>query len=181
MRRTEQEFKAEILRREKAYRAKCKRMRQQLIGAAACLVLIMGGIVTLWQPVIGGAAKAADSYSMNMAPQSPEILMDGEIPASYEPAAEAAPADVCPCVMVDGVLYFDTGYYNPDASVSASTAKIDSQVPGNRVPTEDNQSNFGVGYDYRYGEAEGTIEVLLNGKWRIYATEEVKNSGDYLD
>jgi len=47
-------------------------------------------------------------------------------------------------------------------------------VEGSKNPTENAQSNFGVGYGYQYGAREGTIELYLNGKWRIYATEEVR-------
>lgn len=53
--------------------------------------------------------------------------------------------------------------------------QITSECSGSEVPTEDNQSNFGKGYDYQYGSVEGTIEVqLTDGDWYVFATKEVK-------
>ena len=60
--------------------------------------------------------------------------------------------DLIPMVMVDGVIYADTGY----------------------TPTENDQSNFGTGFKYRYGETEGTIEINMNHRCCIFATEEVR-------
>lgn len=39
---------------------------------------------------------------------------------------------------------------------------------------DDNQSNFGTGYGYQYGETEGTIEIYMDDMWRIFATKEVR-------
>ena len=54
--------------------------------------------------------------------------------------------------------------------------EITSAVDGSKEPTEDDQSNFGTGYGYQYGAGEGTIELYLNGNWRIFATEEVRQA-----
>ena len=81
-----------------------------------------------------------------------------------------------PMVMVDGVLYLDTGFTNYDVDDGAEPdGEITSQVDSSEEPTENDQSNFGTGYKYRYGETEGTIDVYLNGKWRIFATEEARH------
>ena len=83
--------------------------------------------------------------------------------------------DLIPMVMVDGELYMDTG--NTGTYVSDDTTydkEITSTVEGFEVPTEDNQSNFGTGFKYRYGATEGTIEINMNYNCCIFATEEVK-------
>ena len=41
---------------------------------------------------------------------------------------------------------------------------------------DDNQSNFGTGYGYQYGETEGTIEIYMDDMWRIFATKEVRQN-----
>ncbi|MCI8785617.1 MAG: hypothetical protein HFI84_03030 [Eubacterium sp.] len=84
--------------------------------------------------------------------------------------------DICPCVMVNGVVYYDTGY---KSSLADRFEDVDGQIisecSGSEVPTEDNQSNFGKGYDYQYGSVEGTIEIqLTDGAWYVFATKEVK-------
>ena len=52
--------------------------------------------------------------------------------------------------------------------------EITSAVKGSERPTENNQSNFGTGYGYQYGVTEGTIEIYMNDKWCIFATEEIR-------
>ena len=80
-----------------------------------------------------------------------------------------------PMVMVDGTLYLDTGHKSTiEARCGVMDGEITSQVHGSQRPTIDDQSNFGSGYGYQYGATEGTIEIYLDGEWRIFATEEVR-------
>ncbi len=84
--------------------------------------------------------------------------------------------DICPCVMVNGIVYYDTGN---KSSINDRCGNMDGQITsecsGSEVPTEDNQSNFGKGYDYQYGLAEGTIEIqLTDGNWYVFAAKEGK-------
>ena len=81
---------------------------------------------------------------------------------------------VIPMVMVNDTLYLYTGFENTDAHHDVMNGKITSSVHGNTKPTVNDQSNFGEGYAYQYGAAEGTIEIYMDGKWCIFATEEVR-------
>lgn len=82
--------------------------------------------------------------------------------------------DLIPMVMVDGVLYLDTGHNGTYVTGDTYDREITSAVQGYEQPTENDQSNFGTGYKYRYGEREGTIEIEMNSLCRIFATEEVR-------
>ena len=83
--------------------------------------------------------------------------------------------DLIPMVMVNGTLYLDTGHESKiEARCGVMDGEITSQVDGNKQPSVDNQSNFGTGYGYQYGATEGTIELFMNGKWWIFATEEAR-------
>ena len=63
---------------------------------------------------------------------------------------------------------------------AAMDGEITEQCGSSEVPAKNNQSNFGTGYGYQYGSAEGTIEVLLDdGNWYIFAEKEVKDAGSY--
>ena len=85
--------------------------------------------------------------------------------------------DLVPMVMVDGVLYYDTGHNNnTDLRCGNLDGEITSTVEGWEIPSRNNQSNFGIGYGYQYGSIEGTVDINLYGKWRIFATEEVRRS-----
>ena len=116
-----------------------------------------------------------------------EIEYSGEILESY-PAQiadvygiklirEAETWDFIPMVMVNGTLYLDTGHESTiEARCGVMDGEITSQVDGSKQPTVDDQSNFGTGYGYQYGATEGTIELFMNGKWWIFATEEARQA-----
>ena len=116
-----------------------------------------------------------------------EIEYSGEILESY-PAQivdvygikvikEAETWDLIPMVMVNGTLYLDTGHESTiEARCGMMDGEITSQVDGSKQPTVDDQSNFGTGYGYQYGATEGTIELFMNGKWWIFATEEARQA-----
>lgn len=88
---------------------------------------------------------------------------------------EAETWDLIPMVMVNGTLYLDTGHESKiEARCGVMDGEITSQVDGSKQPTVDDQSNFGTGYGYQYGATEGTIELFMNGRWWIFATEEAR-------
>ena len=92
-----------------------------------------------------------------------------------ESAEEKQNWDRIPAVMVDGVLYIDTGKESTeDRKCGTWDGEITLECSGSELPTENDQSNFGTGYGYRYGLREGTVEVLIDGRWFIFATEKVK-------
>ena len=131
---------------------------------------------------IGGAGPNSNPMYMHLG-------VNGEDPDAYidirdggvtrfisEHNADSSEAwDRIPMVMVNGELYLDTG---KESTVMARCGMMDgeitSQVDGSKAPTMDNQSNFGTGYGYQYGPIEGTIEIKMNGKWWIFATEEAR-------
>jgi hypothetical protein len=90
--------------------------------------------------------------------------------------SEATTTDICPAIMVNGVVYFDTGHKSTaKGRCGIMDGQITSECSSSETPSINDQSNFGTGYGYQYGGREGTIEVLLNdGKWYVFATEDVK-------
>ncbi|MBE6915035.1 MAG: hypothetical protein E7471_00150 [Ruminococcaceae bacterium] len=75
-------------------------------------------------------------------------------------------------VMVDDELYFETGFESPlTGRCGVLDGTITSTVPENRLPTENDQSNFGLDYGYqRVGD--GSIEIIMDDKWMIFRTKE---------
>lgn len=83
--------------------------------------------------------------------------------------------DLPPMVMIDNELYFDANKQSStNESVDAADGEITTTVKAGQKPTENNQSNFGAGYKYQYGKTPGTVEIFINGKWWVYATEDAK-------
>ncbi len=80
--------------------------------------------------------------------------------------------DKIPMVKVDGKFYYDTG---KESAISGRCGVMDgeitSTVDGSEIPTEDNQSNFGTGFEYQYGAAN-TIEIFMNEKWIVFEQRE---------
>lgn len=78
-------------------------------------------------------------------------------------------------IMVDNRLYKDCGKAldlpvstEPDGQIIASC---------DTIPTENNQSNFGTGYGYRYGK-DNTIYVQFDDGWHIFVLNETENTVD---
>lgn len=72
--------------------------------------------------------------------------------------------DYPPMIMVDNVLYHDSGEISTALRCGMMDGEITDTVDGE--PTENDQSNFGTGYGYQYGA--GTIEVRIDDEWHIF-------------
>ena len=79
----------------------------------------------------------------------------------------AESSGVIPSVMVDGVLYQDTGYVSSAIGCGDMDGEITSSVDGSKLPTENNQSNFGTGYSWQRG-SEGQIIVVMDARNEIF-------------
>ena len=89
--------------------------------------------------------------------------------------------DLIPMVMVNGELYLDTGKESTlEARCGMMDGEITSTVDRTELPTKDNESNFGTGYGYQYGSHEGLIEIYMNDKWWIFATEKTLASSELM-
>lgn len=83
-------------------------------------------------------------------------------------AEENVKYDIIPMMMVNDKYYYDTGRVSSRTERSREMdGEITSCVDGSEKPVENNQSNFGAGYGYQFGEND-TIEVHMNGKWEIF-------------
>ena len=83
---------------------------------------------------------------------------------------------IAPIVMVDGVYYMDTGFESQRSNrPDGFDGEITSSVSHSGMPYDNDQSNFGTGYGYQYGEFDGTIELYLNEKWWIFARDDVQD------
>ena len=104
-----------------------------------------------------------DNYQYEIVPVS-----ENELPGQEE----TQEWDKIPMVMVDGKLYYDTG---KESTISGRCGVMDgeitSTVDGSEIPTKDNQSNFGTGFEYQYG-ADNTIEIFMNEKWIVFEQRE---------
>ena len=129
-------------------------------------------LITVGILLVIAASAVFSGCGKNQTPPEEDIVTDTE---PDETAEEKEQWDLIPMVMVDGVLYLDTGY-NSTVIQKCGTpdGEITSAVDGSEEPSADDQSNFGTGYEYQYGTAEGTVELYINGKWRIFATEEAR-------
>lgn len=77
-------------------------------------------------------------------------------------------------VRVNGINYFETNRttsYLPEVTEDTITGDIRSFVAKDEFPTEDNQSNFGVGYVYQVKDKD-FVYVNINDAWHIFCSNE---------
>lgn len=79
---------------------------------------------------------------------------------------------IVPALQVNGVVYYFAGESWFGERCGMMDGEITSTVESWKIPTKDNQSNFGK-YSYQYSN-EGFIEVLQDGKWYAYGTRSDK-------
>lgn len=74
-------------------------------------------------------------------------------------------SDRPPMVMIKGELYFDTNRESDnDGRCGVMDGEITSTVEGSEIPTQDNQSNFGDGYEYQFVD-KNSVDIIINSKW----------------
>ena len=88
-------------------------------------------------------------------------------------------SDRRPMVMINGEFYFDT---NRESDINGRCGVIDGEisltVDTSEIPTQNNQSNFGAGYEYQYVD-ENSIDIYMNGKWMRFEKEMDKAYKNY--
>jgi len=163
------------------------------LSVAACAGLLMVGVVG-WRAgsskggLMESAAVAAEGASEQAeAAAAPDEAMvgsanpfaedngapvEGSADGTYK-AQDSAESSIAPApahaVMLEGVVYYDTCAISDTDPSAVPDGTITSAVDDQSFPAEDGQSNFGTGYAYRYGSADGTVEVLIDGVWWIFA------------
>lgn len=74
-------------------------------------------------------------------------------------------------VMIKSKLYKDTGEINKNMTCGTMDGKILTTIDAKEMPKKDNESNFGIGYEYQIG-TDGSITVDIDDKCLIF--KEVK-------
>lgn len=75
-------------------------------------------------------------------------------------------------VMIKSKLYKDTGEINKNMTCGTMDGKILTTVDAKEMPKKNNESNFGIGYEYQIGAEDGSITVKIDDKCLIF--KEVK-------
>lgn len=81
-------------------------------------------------------------------------------------------ADLIPMVRVRGKLYLDTG---KESDIIGRCGVMDGQITSTvepfEKPTQDNQSNFGIGHEYQFVN-DNSIDIYMNEKWFRFDKED---------
>lgn len=80
--------------------------------------------------------------------------------------------DLIPMVRIDVRLYLDTG---KESDITGRCGVMDGQITSTvepfEKPTKDDQSNFGVGYEYQFIN-DNSIDIYMNDKWIRFENRE---------
>lgn len=128
-------------------------MRKLIFIAALCLALA------------GCSQNAPDNTPA--VPQDPPPSGDSSCQAEAPDTSDSSQEDLPRMVMVDGILYYEKGPCEDIGRCGMMDGRIDSTVSG--TPTQNNQSNFGTGYQYQ-GLGDG-IDLYFpeNDQWIRFA------------
>lgn len=78
-----------------------------------------------------------------------------------------------PMVKVKGTIYVDTGYENAMVKCDTADGQIKTTVDGRKMPSKDDESNFGKGYGYQVWE-KGYINVQIDNRWILFRDLDLK-------
>lgn len=131
------------------------------IAIALCIVILSGCQNASRQ---GESIAGSDTSQASDAKQPDTTDLETGPPAS---TGENNNTDVPPCVMVDGIVYKDTGFISSMAGCGTMDGKITSTTDSTELPSQNEQSNFGTGYDYQRS-VENEIIVIIDGEQRIF-------------
>ena len=125
------------------------------IALALLLALTLSGC--------GGSAAKENTDNTGIGTQSTDDT------AALPDTTESRPVGDAPMmIMVDHTLYQSNGEVSTvEGRCGNMDGEITSQTAGGTdAPTENDQSNFGTGYGYQFGD--GTVEVLIDGQWIVF-------------
>lgn len=88
---------------------------------------------------------------------------------------EKVVGDYPPCVMIDNTIYQDTGYASSMIGCGNMDGEIKSTVDGKQLPSENDQSNCGTGYQYQRCD-ENYVLVMIDDEKRIFRNIDYKDS-----
>lgn len=95
------------------------------------------------------------------------IVSQGDSETENETKSEQHPR----MVKLDDKIYIDTGEISNLLRCGVMDFSLNSSVKEG-VPTKNNQTNFGKGYEGQYGMRENRIEIYIDGTWHIFAHNE---------
>ena len=135
------------------------------------ILLAMGMVVGILSGCGGDAVTQEAADTLVQQTEEPQIQMDEAVGSddmvTLPDLTESHPIANPPCVMVDGILYQDTGFVDSMVGCGNMDGEIDSAVDVTELPSENNQSNFGTGMSYQRS-SEGQLIVYVDGEPRIF-------------
>ena len=135
------------------------------------MLLAMGMVVGTLSGCVGNVATQEEGEASVQQVSEAVTQMDGASDSNdavtLPDLTESRPVANPPCVMVDGVVYQDTGFISSMVGCGNMDGEIASSVEATEFPSENNQSNFGTDMSYQRS-TEGQLIVYLDGEPRIF-------------
>lgn len=126
-------------------------------------------LLALMLMVLAACGEPVSHESQNSEKQS-ELVESGTVEAEV---------DARPMVKVDGVIYGSTGYKNAMVTCGTADGKIKTTVEENKKPVNDDESNFGKGYNYQIW-GKGYINVQTDNDWTLFRDIDLKEENSQI-
>ncbi len=141
-------------------------MKKLTFAVILCLCLALLGGCGEKEPAMI-PASGGSTAPLSAAPADTPEPDDAQPESGAQPMDEPR-AEKIPMLMLGGELYLDTGLVSDEPRCGMMDGEISSSVENWERPAEDGQSNFGSGCGWQYGHESGTVEVNVDGQWRVF-------------
>ncbi len=84
--------------------------------------------------------------------------------------AEASSGDYPQYIMVNGVVYMNSGRTSSALRCGMMDGSL-TEIDKNEIPSNDGEANFGGAEGWQYGREQDTIEVSMEGEWFIFVVQ----------
>lgn len=125
--------------------------------------------------ILGLCLLVACSNNKDQEAASVEVEKNIEKTQEVKDPEGQIPSALPPMVQVNGKVYKTTGYVNSLVTCGMTDGTITETVESSQSPREDDQGNFGTGYDYQYWE-DPYLSVKIDDQWIIF--QELNTQGE---
>lgn len=143
------------------------------------ILIFLAGLMILSLACKNGTSNEKKGASANTEKKNESVNAEAANNQGKDDDKEIVDGDFPPMVKVDGVIYVNTGYQNAMVTCGTADGQIKTTVDWTKEPANNDESNFGKGYNYQRWE-DGYINVKIDNRWMLFKDVELKDKEDEI-